>query len=93
MGDRTELSFGDGQYGDHAQAFQASHAYQDQLVETYPPLAMPSAPSSKRPIAQRCPGLLRMDRVKVYRGTRQQNAILWETTRSNLLTDVPSFRR
>jgi hypothetical protein len=71
-------SFSDGQHGGRAQALQAAQAYRDQLVHTYPPLAMPVyCAILKKNNRSGVSGLLRVDRVEVCRGKRQRK-LFWE---------------
>jgi hypothetical protein len=71
-------NFSDTRHGGSAKALLAAQVYRDQLVHTYPPLAMPVyCAILKKNNRSGVSGLLRVDRVEVYRGKRQQK-LFWE---------------
>ncbi|MCE3222858.1 MAG: hypothetical protein K0S58_1038 [Nitrospira sp.] len=68
-------SFSDGQHGGRAQALQVAQVYRDQLMHSYPPLAMPVyCAILKKNNRSSVSGLLR---VEVCRG-KCQHKMFWE---------------
>lgn len=71
-------SFHDDRHGGRAQALQAAQVYRDHLIQTHAPLALPVFYAIlKKNNRSGVSGLLRVDRVEVFRGRRQQK-LFWE---------------